>query len=82
MVRSECSALMRPTCFSTNCHMRQVSRSGPEVSDSMVELIDLRVLSIWFNLLCKSRKGSAAGSRPNCAAVTIGDDLLWLSWVR
>ena len=41
-MRSECTALMRPTCFS-NCHMRQVSRSGPEVSDSTVELIDLRL---------------------------------------
>ena len=80
-VRSNCFALIRPTCFS-NCRTRQVSRSVPEVSNSTVELIDLRVLSIWFSLLRKSREGSAAVSRPIGGALMINDDLLWLSCVR
>ena len=77
----ERSVLMRPTCF-FNCGTRQIPRYGPVVSDSTVELIDLRVLSIYFTLLHKSREGSAAVSRPIGGATTVGDDLLWLSWVR
>ena len=77
-VRSECFALMQLTCFS-NCRTRQASRSSPWFSSSAVKLIDLRMLSMWLNLLRRSREGSAAVSSLMGGATTVGDAFVWSS---